>query len=227
MLREWLAPETVESFEARCFGREPYARPETASRAADLLSWEELGEVLAAQGADVLSVDRGQVSPGPPPRSLLEARELLDRRISFVVRRAERCSERLRRLAGEFAGELGGEVKIQIFATPAGCHAFGWHWDAEHVFIVQAAGIKEYFLRANTTPVSIGVPDFGAIANEKSPLSKVRLHRGDWVYIPARWWHVGVAREEAVSMSIGVAPLALRGRPIGGSNEGMEGAPRE
>ena len=41
-----------------------------------------------------------------------------------------------------------GTPQVQVFATPAGTHGFGWHYDLEDVFIAQTAGMKDYYFRA-------------------------------------------------------------------------------
>jgi 50S ribosomal protein L16 3-hydroxylase len=88
-------------------------------------------------------------------------------------------------------------------------------------------GTKEYYLRANTVLSSRAPgpnPDFGAIRRETSPLLSARLIPGDWLYIPACWWHLVHSNEEALSISIGVLPRQpteargeLTGRPSGAS----------
>jgi 50S ribosomal protein L16 3-hydroxylase len=100
-------------------------------------------------------------------------------------------------------------VHIQLFVTPAGTHSFGWHYDFEDVFIVQATGVKEYFLRDNTVERQRArgtCPDFERFRQEISPLATVRLLQRDWLYIPSRWWHVAKCIEDSLSISVGVFP---------------------
>jgi ribosomal protein L16 Arg81 hydroxylase len=33
-----------------------------------------------------------------------------------------------------------------------------------------------------------------------------RLHAGDWLYLPVRWWHAARCVEHSLSMSIGIYP---------------------
>lgn len=33
---------------------------------------------------------------------------------------------------------------------------------------------------------------------------EARLHAGDWLYIPAYWWHIAMCEADALSVSVGV-----------------------
>jgi len=74
--------------------------------------------------------------------------------------------------------------------------------------------VKDYYFRANTVDPASPVgsqPDFSLIRKERSPLATARLLPGDWLYIPARWWHVALPAEDSLSISLGVFPdLSLR-----------------
>ena len=217
MLSEWLRPESVGEFTATHLGRAPYARPGAAASAVSRLSWAVLERVLEARPKpDVLVARDGRLAGASAPRHLRAARALLARELGIVVRKAERHDSALAELARSFAADLPGEVHVQLYVTPAGTRTFGWHFDAEEVFIVQTAGTKDYFMRANTVLPggSLGraasAPDFGAVRRETSPLLSARLIPGDWLYIPSRWWHLGHSNEEALSISIGVMPQLAR-----------------
>jgi 50S ribosomal protein L16 3-hydroxylase len=126
------------------------------------------------------------------------------------VRHAERVDAAMAAVARRFADDLPGEAQVQLFATPAGTYGFGWHWDWEDVFIAQTAGDKEYVFRDNTvdrTTPRARQPDFGTFRRETSPLASARLLPGDWLYIPARWWHVAArCHRDALSLSVGMFP---------------------
>lgn len=210
MLSEWLEPMGIDEFTALHWGRRPYARPGAAAGAVSRLSWDVLELILEARPApDVLVARDGRLANVAPPRSRRAARQILDDRLGIVVREAERHDEALAELARSFGRDLPGVVHIQLYVTPAGTRTFGWHFDSEHVFIVQTQGTKDYFMRANTV-LPAGepglAPDFGAVRREKSPLLTARLIPGDWLYIPARWWHLVHSNDDALSISIGVLP---------------------
>lgn len=183
------------------------ARPGTALGSIHLLDQTVLGRVLAVSDPppDVLVVARGRLLPLPAPRSLGELRSYLSRGIGLCVRFAERCDGGLRQLADSFAPL--GAVHVQLFATPGGTHGFGWHFDDEELFIVQTAGVKDYYFRANSvTDDPASARAFRAFERETSPVLGATLEPGDFLHLPARWWHMALCREEALSISVGVTP---------------------
>jgi 50S ribosomal protein L16 3-hydroxylase len=203
MLADWLGPASLDEFCARSLRRAPAAQPATALAARELLSWEVLDRVLRTAD-DVLVVSRGQRLPVPTPRSLAELRDYFSAGIGLCVRHGERHDPGLAGVAAAF-GELG-QAQVQLFVTPGGTHGFGWHYDDEDVFIAQTAGVKDYYFRANT--VAAGEPAhpemFARFSAETSALCTATLIAGDFLYLPARWWHMAVCHADALSISVGV-----------------------
>jgi 50S ribosomal protein L16 3-hydroxylase len=205
-----MAPSDVPTFLRAHWGVAPQARPGAAKSVVPLLTWETLGRVLGTEGTiDLVTVKAGQLVDAPPPRSLAEARRLMTAGTSVVIRAAERHDPELARLASSFSATVAGEVHVQLYATPGGTNSYGWHYDFEDVFIVQTWGVKDYYFRANTVAreTVLGDPlDFTGVRDEVSPLFTSRLIAGDWLYIPARWWHLVKCPEDSLSISIGVMP---------------------
>jgi hypothetical protein len=216
VLPEWLAPDDVSWFESHHFGKGPYARPAAALEALPILTWQTLGDVLGSDAAvDVLTVAGGQTVQVPRPRSLADARRLMEVGVSVVVRAAERGDTGLARLSERFERVLPGEVHVQLYATPAGTNSYGWHYDFEDVFIAQTAGVKDYYFRANTVALDAVLGDtldFTSFTRERSPLMSARLIAGDWLYLPPRWWHLVKCIEQSLSISVGVMSPAELGR---------------
>ena len=209
MLGEWIAPLSVAAVVETPLGRAAGAQPGSAAVACALLDWDVLGRVLAADPpADTIVCARGELLPLPAPRALDELRGYLRSGIGLCLRGAEHCDAGLRRAADEFARALAGNAAVQLFVTPGGTHGFGWHYDLEHVFIAQTAGVKDYYFRANTVERETPFPprDFSAVHAETSPMMTATLVPGDFLYLPSRWWHVARCREDALSISVGVAP---------------------
>jgi ribosomal protein L16 Arg81 hydroxylase len=187
--------------------KRPYAHPDAAGSVLPLLQWETLGAILRTGRPDVLTVARGQLVEVPRPRTLDDVQRLMGQGVSVVVRASERHDPGLAALAASFGAVLPGEVHIQVYATPGGTNSYGWHYDFEDVFIAQVAGVKDYYFRDNTVArhTVLGEDlDFSLVAGERSPLMASTLRRGDWLYIPARWWHLVKCGEQALSISIGV-----------------------
>ena len=81
---------------------------------------------------------------------------------------------------------------------------------------MQTSGRKEYSLRKNTVhpwpPVETIPQDMG-YSREITPLMRVLLSAGDWLYIPCGYWHKAEAQESGettVSLALGVmSPSAM------------------
>jgi 50S ribosomal protein L16 3-hydroxylase len=224
-LAQWLGDLDLPTFRRRHLQRAAMARPGATTALAELFGWTELDALLAQQPVpDVLVVSAGKALSVPAPRSLLELRALFARGIGIVVRHPERHSAALHELCSEFAQELPGEQRVLVFATPAGTHGFGWHYDPEDVFIAQTRGTKDYYFRRNTlvpSPARHGQPDFSVYARETSALMSCQLIRGDFLYVPRGFWHVAHPREDSLSVSIGVFP-----RNVQSAVSQAEAAPR-
>jgi 50S ribosomal protein L16 3-hydroxylase len=217
MLHEWLSPVPLEQFIPMHLGRAPYARPGAAARVVPWFDWGVLDAVLRSPPVpgDVLVARAGRLANALAPKNEAEARALMQSGLGIVIRRAERYDARLAELAQSFAEDLPGELHIQLYVTPAGTETFGWHFDSEHVFIAQTRGVKDYYFRQNTVlrDEPAETADFSLVRREKSPVLTSRLISGDWLYIPARWWHLVRSIEDALSISIGVVPR-LRSPPV-------------
>ena len=210
MLDEWLNPMTVSLFVRDYLRKQPFASPSSARSAIPVFGWGTLERLLINDlAADVLVIARGKLLDLPTPKTLTEVRALLLEGVGLVIRRAEQVDPGLARLAASLTQDLPGEVHVQLFVTPAGTHGFGWHYDDEDVFIVQTEGSKDYFFRDNTVerhrPLGAAA-DFTQFGNEASAIGTAQLIAGDWLYIPARWWHVAKCVEDSLSISLGISP---------------------
>jgi 50S ribosomal protein L16 3-hydroxylase len=199
----------LQHFVAEYFQRLPYSAAGLAQPLCELGSWETLTSILAREQADVLVCRRNEQHPGPRPTTDEAARRLVDEGYTLLVRHAERHDERLGHLAAAFQRDFAATVNIHFYCTPAGQFGFGWHYDAEEVFIVQTTGRKEYSLRKNTVnpwPIEETLPADMRYEREIMPLVRCELAAGDWLYIPSGYWHMATAGEMALSLAIGVQP---------------------
>ncbi len=209
MLDQWLSRMSVSSFTRDYLRTQPYASPSSASCARRIFGWNTLDQLLTRNPPDVLVVARGKLLEPPTPKSLGEALDLLASGFGLVIRRAEKFDDGVAGLAVSVTQHIPGEVHVQLIVTPAGTYGFGWHYDDEDVFIVQTEGSKDYFFRDNTVErerPSGTAPDFTRFGNEASPIGTARLLAGDWLYIPARWWHAAKCIEDSLSISLGIFP---------------------
>jgi 50S ribosomal protein L16 3-hydroxylase len=211
--QRWLGENCNRQFVENYFHKLPFSSAGSAAGCCELGHWENLASMLAQDGADLLVCRANERYSGDAPRTADEARRLNDEGYTILLRHAERHEPRLARLAADFRADFAGPVNVHVYATPAGQYGFGWHYDAEDVFIVQTTGRKEYSLRKNTVhpwPLEETLPEDMRYGREIMPLMRCLLAAGDWLYIPAGYWHMGAAEETAISLAIGVmSPSAM------------------
>ena len=196
-------------FIADYYHRLPYSASRLATPLSALGTFESLLAILVEKSADVLVCRRNEQWPGEPPRSEAAARELLEQGFTLLVRHAERHDPRLAEVAAAFARDFASAVNIHMYCTPAGQFGFGWHYDAEEVFLIQTTGLKEYSLRKNTVnpwPLEETLPADMQYERELMPIMRCELAAGDWLYVPSGYWHMGQSSETAISLAIGVQP---------------------
>lgn len=205
MLSTWLGSLPLPAFLDATLQRHAIAQPTTTLAERTRLDWDALDRILPV-ATDVLVVARGKLLDLPAPRDRRELRGYMRMGIGLCMRHTERCDEAMRAVADAFERDVG-EAQVQLFITPAGTHGFGWHYDDEDVFIAQTLGHKDYYFRENTVTSAIAHPsEFQRFADETAPLQTATIVAGDFLYIPARWWHMAICREDALSISVGVRP---------------------
>ncbi len=213
MIERLLGDIPPREFMEELFLREPFSQPGKAGEFASLGDWETLEIILSQPGADVLVVKEGSRREGTQLPTFAEARELHAAGYTVLARHAERCHAGIAELAAGFAADFSAPIDVHLYYTPGGSHGFGWHYDAEDVFILQTTGSKEYSLRKNTVnpwPLVETLPDDMRYPREIMPLAKCRLAAGDWLYIPHGWWHRAEAVEASISLAVGVlSPTAI------------------
>lgn len=203
LLGDFPAARFLEEF----YFRLPYSRPKGAAGLAPALDWARVKSLVEASGADVMISRRGRLAEGGDWKSNY------DRGFTITVRSAEKHDPELAKLAEEFRSDFHAPVNIHLYCTPAGEHGFGWHYDVEDVFILQAEGAKVYSLRKNTVnpwPILETMPRDLGFEHEGSPVFTCRLEAGDWLYIPAGWWHIANTESESKSLAVGMmSPSAV------------------
>jgi ribosomal protein L16 Arg81 hydroxylase len=215
MFLEWLEELSPEAFLAEHFQRAPLAQPRAARNAISLFTWETLARIVTTlPRPEIMVAKSGKLLRERRPESGADIQQLFDDGCSLVIRKAEEHDEGLRWLADSFAAAWNAPATIQLFATPAGHHGFGWHYDCEDVFLAQTAGLKEYFLRRNSVnpePRIDAMPVDMHYEQETTPVMACTLAPGDWLYIPSGWWHVGRSEQHSLGISVGVLSERARG----------------
>jgi ribosomal protein L16 Arg81 hydroxylase len=207
MIELLLTPIPPGEFLDRHYLKLPFASQGGAADFIEYGTWQTIGAILRDPSADVMLVRQGERWSDSLPVEESRARDLVAEGYTLLVRHAERHDPRLRELAEGFEADFAGPVDVHLYCTPGGQHGFGWHYDAEDVFILQTTGCKEYSLRKNTVypwPVVETLPTDMRYERELMPLMRCTLRAGDWLYVPAGYWHMGQAEEEAISLAVGV-----------------------
>lgn len=85
---------------------------------------------------DVMICRRNARFEGALPTSEFEMQALQKEGYTFVARHAENLKARLKELATNFERDFAAPVNIHLYETPSREFGFGWHYDAEDVFIL-------------------------------------------------------------------------------------------
>lgn len=220
-IEAWLSQLTMGEFVEQYYQKLPYAVQGAAGGVVAQTGWQLLEAILdrsfeddGGGEADLMVARHDQLHRSAQVHTLGEAKSVFADGFTIVVRHAERHHTELAALAGDFARAFHGPVDVHLYCTPAASHGFGWHYDAEEVFVVELSGSKEYSLRKNTVhpwPLVETIPRDMRFDLEQTPLFRCRLTAGDWLYIPNGYWHIARAEEDSFSLAIGVmSPAAIQ-----------------
>jgi ribosomal protein L16 Arg81 hydroxylase len=210
ILEQLLGEHPDETFLPKHFTRVPYSRPLAAKGFSSLLNWEMVENILTVKKSVLRIVQDGKVIKDYVDLNFSEAKSHHDQGHTLLIRFAEKSSPELKKLADDFSQTFHTPVDIQLYCTPEGHNAFGWHYDVEEVFILQTKGSKSYSIRPNTihpNPLVDSIPKNLEYEKERTPIEiKVTLEEGDWLYIPSGWWHIARTQKESMHISIGLMP---------------------
>lgn len=209
MLKEWLGSTSLDRFRRTVLHRRAIAVPGGAQIVPILLSWSTLDHVLPPDVELELYV-QGSRATALPPRQAADVRTLLRANVAVYVRHVEQHDPRLRRVVDGFDADLG-PATLDISVLPDDAFGRGWRFSDEDTFVAQALGQTDFYFRANTLVEDEPFREEMAAqaTNESSTLLVARLGPGDFLYLPARWWHVAVCRETSLALHVAVRP-----RPI-------------
>ena len=213
LLEQLLGDVPRGAFVEEHYLRLPYARG-GCQHLAGYADWPTIQRLLAHPDADVIVGREGSRWGGATPTTVAAAKEILAAGYMFGVRHAHQIDAPLAELAGKFQHDFAAPIDVHLYCTPAGHPGFGWHYDAEEVFILQTQGKKEWWLRKNTVnpwPLMETLPQNMQHEREIMPAMKCLLAAGDWLYIPAGYWHRTQAladESESISLSVGVMALS-------------------
>jgi ribosomal protein L16 Arg81 hydroxylase len=212
VLSQLLGDFPVAKFLEEHFYRQPYASPAgcagLANRsAADWTAAATCARLLGQPGLDLLVTREGKPWPGPAVDAASSGQAALAEGYTLCIRHADRHDAALAQLAADFHQDFLAPIDVHVYCTPAGKPGFSWHYDAEDVFILQTEGKKDWWLRKNTVnpwPLVETIPPDMRYEREIMPALHCTLAAGDWLYIPAGYWHRTAASELSTSLSVGI-----------------------
>lgn len=184
----------------------PFVRSTTQPSWMSSADWSAAERLYHHPDADVLIGRQGE-QLSKESASPQTVREILDAGYTFGLRHADRYDAELGRLAERFHDVFAAPIDIHLYCTPAKHPGFGWHYDAEEVFVLQTQGSKDWWLRKNTVnpwPLIDRIPRDQRYGREIMPVMHCRLERGDWLYIPSGYWHKTQAESDSISLSVGI-----------------------
>lgn len=209
-LQSLLGEMPVANFLEKHFTRLPFSSAGGARAFTDILNWDVVRDIITEDKSVLRVVKDGKMVSDYVKLTFDEVQKSHREGKTLLVRFAEKSDRKYRAIADDFARSFRTEVDIQLYCTPGGHNAFGWHYDVEEVFIIQAKGSKHYTIRPNTihpNPHVKSIPKDQGYEQEKSTTAiQVTLEEGDWLYIPSGWWHRAETRKESMHVSIGLMP---------------------
>lgn len=211
VLSRLLGTDDLGPFFERHFGAEPFLSKGAAAWAAELATVDVCERLVTDPRVDVLFACEGEPFESARP-DLCGARRLFACGHTWALRDVDRADDALAELGRGLASDVHGALHLQLYRTPPQRFGFGWHFDPEEVFYVQASGRKRLRLRRNTqhpAPLAEAMPTWLKADAEPTPIVEHVLEPGDCLYIPCGWWHTADALDATISISAGVRAPAL------------------
>ncbi len=200
--------EKINLFKKDYLFIQPYAQPRCALDYRKLIGWEKIFSIMERGHPDCWLAKNGKLHLNDNVKDFSQAIAQYKEGYTIVVRHSEVADESLRAIAMDFQDHFQKPVDIQLYGTPHGRRGFGWHYDQEDVFVIQSSGTKEFFLRKNKDKANFpfsATEKFNLDDRAEGPELRCLLHPGDFLYIPAGYWHTATAHEDSFHLSIGVS----------------------
>jgi ribosomal protein L16 Arg81 hydroxylase len=207
ILQQLLGDLPAATFLDEHFFRTPFAR---AGGCIHMIEWnaaKTCAELVPHPETDMLVTRAGAPWEGAAVSSAAMGEQALSAGYTLCLRHADRLHPELAELAAKFQADFLAPIDVHVYCTPAEQPGFSWHYDAEEVFILQTEGTKDWWLRKNTVnpwPLVETIPADMRYEREIMPAMHCTLKAGDWLYIPAGYWHRTSAPERSTSLSVGI-----------------------
>ncbi|MBO9667821.1 MAG: cupin-like domain-containing protein [Bdellovibrio sp.] len=212
-----ISPMTVNTFTADYLFKKPCSGQGSAAMLRGKFSWQVACEILDNNYDNCWLARKGHLH-ADIQRGTVSVKQFCEEQIqgySLVIRKAEKAHTNFAEIAGEFSDSFDRPIDVQLYATPAAHEGFGWHFDYEEVFIIQSVGVKEFTIRRNSSWPEIQGKTQQDLWCEERFIHEFQctLKAGDWLYIPAGWWHKATALTPSYHISVGVLFNDIRAVP--------------
>jgi hypothetical protein len=214
-LQDLLGRMPAEEFLGRVYGRRPFYRPGGCRHLCGLadakLLWPELLRSPFALRGDELLTHRWAAHAGVGPVPIRRGRGALALLPWYWETSLSPGSPVLSLLLEAFLDDFDVAGGVEAFVSTPGM-GVQWHEDEFHVFSLQLAGSKRWYVRevGGQAPWWDGVEDNPWLGFPRrpgaAPVAKaewaVTLFEGDWLHVPRGWEHSTGANTRSLSVTV-------------------------
>lgn len=208
LLSDMLAPITIGEFTQNILFREPFAASGNASAIRSIFNWSVATEIIQSGYTKCYFANNGRIASHPEPLCMDRFYKGISEGSTLVIPHAEEAHRSFASLVPEFTTHYPCPIDIQLYLTPEGNEGFDWHYDYEDVFVLQSFGVKEFTLRKNSFWPKASNREISqqSLWRQETSNSEIRctLQAGDWLYIPAGYWHKARALTKSYHVSVGL-----------------------
>lgn len=191
---ELVAPLSREEFGAMLATRTPHymsAAGGDGARYAALMDWDGLVSGLR-DGQFPKRFTRVYRDRVKLPKMLMNA-ETIERLLaangSIIVNSAEAHVPALDRLCTAVANETGEHLSAALVATCGQGGALSLHYDEFDIIVLQIDGTKTWSIREDPVVNPVNAMPIQPSDEATPELFQVRMHPGDWLFVPAGYRH--------------------------------------
>jgi len=142
----------------------------------------------------------------PQTHELQEWSDRLRQGATLIVNGVHHRVPTVAKLAADLRQEIGYQIHVNLYCSPAKQQGFDCHYDTHDVLILQIEGDKKWFVFHET--LSYPTPEMKSSSQlppKDPPYLECILKAGDVLYIPRGHWHYAVACEDpSLHLTVGI-----------------------
>ncbi len=204
----WLfAPESSEIFLKEYFNKKHFiCHNEDRRRFAELLSFQELDEILGAYGLKFPEIRLAQLDKDVPPVEYTTGKDRIDplkvarlfsAGATVIYRALQHRHQNVQLLCDALAQQSTIQTQANIYLTPPNSQGFNVHWDTHDVFVIQVEGSKDWRIYEGGIPIPIKTQKFNSSKFKHGDvIDEFTLHAGEVLYIPRGIMHAAQSTDQ-------------------------------